>query len=112
MGCGVALTNVTEGNAPVIAPVLSTGKTTWAMNTFHASVLLVLVLGSTLWFEPYHTASARPAAPALIHGKTLTIDGALLTWTGAVQVRQPPAADAALTKVCRWAGCEASAERV
>ena len=62
------------------------------------------MLGSWARLEPYQTASARPGPPALSHGKTLTIDGAELTWTGLVQLFQPEAAEAALTQVCR---CEA-----
>src|SRR5438132_14123196 len=80
------------------------------MKTSHASVLLVLVLGSTVSFDPYQTASARPGPPALIQGITLTIEGAWLTWTGGVHVRHPLAADEAATNVCRWAGWLASAD--
>ena len=91
----MALTIVTEGAAPVIAPDFVVGNTSCDMNTSHT--IEVLVLGSAVWLPPYHTASARPAPPALIHGKTLTIEGAWLTCTGGVQVRQPLEADAALT---------------
>src|SRR5207245_2033474 len=66
------------------------------------------LLGSTFMFEPYQTASARPGPPALIHGKTLTaspvIVDASLTRTGLLQLVQPLAALAALTKTCRCAG--------
>src|SRR5438067_6926053 len=66
------------------------------------------LLGSTLLFDPYQTASARPAPPALIHGKTLTASPVpvepSLTWTGAVQLVQPVAAEAALTNTCRSDG--------
>src|SRR4051812_17595344 len=71
----------------------------------------IWLLGSTLLSDPYQTASARPAPPALIHGKTLTaspvpVDPSL-TFTGGVQVAQPVAALAALTKTCRRAGLSA-----
>src|SRR5919197_1301337 len=87
MGCGVTLTSETVGAAPVTAPVESTGNTTWAMNTFQAWP--DWLLGSTLLFEPYQTASARPGPPALIHGNTLTaspvpVDPSL-TWVGGVR---------------------------
>jgi hypothetical protein len=66
------------------------------------------LLGSTLKFEPYHTASARPAPPALIQGKTLTASPVTvdpsLTWTGLLQFVHPLAAEDALTKTCRWTG--------
>src|SRR6266851_5930471 len=107
MGCGVTLTNVVDGAAPVIAPVVElVGNTTWLMNTFHAWPFWLL--GSTFLSEPYQTASARPGPPALIHGKTLTASPASvepsLTWTGAVQRVHPLAALAALTKTCRCPG--------
>src|SRR2546422_4689162 len=107
MGCGVTLTSVFEGAAPVIAPVVGlVGNTTWHMNTFQFWALLLL--GSTFLSEPYQTASARPGPPALIHGKTLTASPLdvlpSLTCTGAVQFVQPLAAEAALTKTCRWPG--------
>src|SRR5438132_7064920 len=64
------------------------------------------LLGSTLLSDPYQTASARPAPPALIHGKTLTASpvpvDASLTCTGAVQLDHPVAALAPLTKTCRF----------
>ena len=69
------------------------------MNTFQACPFWLL--GSTFLFEPYQTASARPAPPALIQGKTLTASPvpveASLTRTGFVHCRQPLAAEAALT---------------
>src|SRR5919198_5656356 len=110
MGCGVTLTRDTFGAAPVTAPVESTGNTTWAMNTFQAWP--DWLLGSTFLFDPYHTASARPGPPALIHGNTLTaspvpVDPSL-TRTGAVQVRHPLFAEAALTKICRCDGVSLS----
>src|SRR5919198_6078775 len=106
MGCGVTLTRDTFGAAPVTAPVVSTGNTTWAMNTFQAWP--DWLLGSTLLLEPYQTASARPGPPALIHGNTLTaspvpVDPSL-TWVGAVHVRHPLVAEAALTNNCRFEG--------
>src|SRR5437868_11729997 len=65
-----------------------------------------LVLGSTFLSEPYQTASARPAPPALIQGKTLTASpvpvDASLTCTGGVQLDHPLAALAPLTKTCRF----------
>src|SRR5258708_12847571 len=70
MGCGLTFTNVTLGAAPVTAPVGSVGYTAWDIKTFQACP--DWLLGSALKFDPYHTASARPAPPALIHGKTLT----------------------------------------
>src|SRR5256885_11723505 len=89
-----------------MAPVESVGKTTWAMNTFHA--WLLWLLGSTCRFEPYQTASARPGPPALIHGNTLVASPVLvepsLTWTGAVQFVHPLAALDAETKTWRSAG--------
>src|SRR5438105_8228256 len=76
------------------------------MKTFHD--WLLWLLGSTFLSEPYQTASARPAPPALIHGKTLTASPvaveASLTRTGFVQRVQPLAAEAALTQTCRSAG--------
>src|SRR2546422_4456533 len=78
----------------------------WAMNTFQACPLWML--GSTFLSEPYHTASARPGPPALIQGNTFTASPVAvepsLTRNGRVQFRQPLAAEAALTKTCRWAG--------
>src|SRR5438105_394737 len=69
------------------------------------------LLGSTFLSDPYQTASARPAPPALIHGKTLTASPVpvepSLTWTGGVHVDQPLAALAALTKTWRSAGLSA-----
>src|SRR6266851_2440969 len=107
MGCGVTLTNVVDGAAPVIAPVVElVGNTTWLMNTFHAWPFWLL--GSTFLSEPYQTASARPGPPALIHGKTLTASPVdvlpSLTCTGIVQFVQPLAAEATLTKTWRLAG--------
>src|SRR5439155_11774088 len=106
MGCGVTLTRATLGFPPVTAPALSTGKTVWAMNTFQAWP--DWLLGSAFLFDPYHTASARPGPPALIHGNTLTASPVpvepSLTCTGAVQVRQPLFAEAALTKIWRRDG--------
>src|ERR1700730_16444934 len=61
------------------------------------------LLGSTLRSAPYQTASAKPC-PALIHGKTFTIDGAALTWTAGDHFVQPDLQLAALTKTCRSAG--------
>src|SRR5438309_10273727 len=76
------------------------------MNTFHT--WLLWLLGSTWRSDPYQTASARPGPPALIHGNTLVASPVAvepsLTWTGAVQVRQPLDALEALTKVWRKAG--------
>src|ERR1700741_137809 len=62
------------------------------MNTFQD--WLLWLLGSTCRLEPYHTASARPAPPALIHGKTLVaspvaVAGAL-TCLGGGRVRHLP----------------------
>src|SRR3989442_8541950 len=89
-----------------MAPLESVGKTTWFMNTFQACPLWLL--GSTFRLEPYQTASARPAPPALIQGKTLTaspvVVEASLTCTGLVQLVHPLAALAALTKTWRCAG--------
>src|SRR5437868_7251996 len=82
------------------------GKTTCDMKTFHD--WLLWLLGSTCLSDPYQTASARPGPPALIHGNTLVASPVAvepsLTWTGAVQVRQPLDALEALTKVWRKAG--------
>src|SRR5919197_602856 len=106
MGCGVTFTSATDGLAPVIAPVLSVGNTVWAMNTFQACPLWLL--GSTFLFDPYHTASARPGPPALIHGNTFTASPVAvdpsLTCTGLVHFVHPVAAEAALTKACRREG--------
>src|SRR3981081_295936 len=66
------------------------------------------LLGSTCLSDPYHTASARPGPPALIHGKTLVASPVVvdpsLTCTGAVQLVHPLAALAALTNPWRWEG--------
>src|SRR5260221_14362395 len=107
MGCGVTLTSVTEGVAPVMAPVVRlVGNATWAMKTFHA--WLLWLLGSACLSDPYQTASANPGPPALIQGKTLVASPVIvepsLTCTGGVQLVQPLAALAALTKTWRWAG--------
>src|SRR5438552_9798138 len=102
MGCGVTLTWVTAGAAPVTPPELSTGKTTCDMNTSQACP--AWVLGSTWRFEPYHTTSARPAPPPFTHGNTETMDGGELTWVGALQLVHPEAALATLTKAWRRAG--------
>src|ERR671937_398017 len=106
MGWGVTFTSVVVGFAPVMAPVLSVGNTTWDMNTFHACP--ALVLGSMFLLEPYHTASARPGPPALIHGKTFTASPVAvdpsLTWTGLVHLVHPVDAAAALTKTWRCEG--------
>src|SRR3989440_2416134 len=64
------------------------------------------LLGSTLLSDPYQPASARPAPPALIQGKTLPaspvpVDPSL-TCTGGVQFDHPLAALAPLTKTCRF----------
>src|SRR5438128_2022467 len=76
------------------------------MNTFHDWP--VWLDGSVFLSEPYQTASARPAPPALIHGKTLTASPVpvepSLTCTGAVQLFHPLAAEAALTKTWRTDG--------
>src|SRR2546425_3557213 len=100
MGCGVTFTRVFVGADPVTPPVELTGKMTWDMNTFHAWP--AFVLGSMFVFDPYQTASARPGPPALIHGKTFTASPVMveasLTCTGVVQLCQPLAALAALTK--------------
>src|SRR5438105_1016656 len=106
MGWGVTFTRAAWGLPPVIAPVEFVGKTTCDMNTFQACPLWLL--GSTLLFEPYHTASARPAPPALIQGKTFTaspvpVDPSL-TWTGLVHLVHPVAAEAPLTKTWRREG--------
>src|SRR5437588_3417442 len=113
MGWGVTFTSVFEG-APVIAPVLSVGNTTCDMNTFQDCP--PFVLGSILLFDPYHTASARPGPPALIHGNTLTaspvpVDPSL-TCRGLVHFVHPVAADAALTNVWRSAGLLSLGSRV
>src|SRR5438067_10479583 len=64
------------------------------------------LLGSTLLFDPYQTASARPGPPALIQGKTLTASPVpvepSLTCTGGAQVDHPLTALAPLTKTCRF----------
>src|SRR5207249_2426513 len=74
------------------------------------------LLGSTPLSDPYHTASARPGPPALIHGNTLTASPVAvdpsLTWTGAVQSVQPVAAEAPLTKTWRRDGVELSMAQV
>src|SRR5437899_12514841 len=70
------------------------------------------LLGSTLKFEPYQTTSARPGPPAFIQGKTLTMEGEELTWTGALQFLHPLAALATLTKVCRRVGSPSVGLRV
>src|SRR5438105_869869 len=102
MGCGVTFTRAVEGLPPVSAPVLSVGYTSCDMNTFQDCPLWLL--GSTFLFEPYHTASARPGPPALIHGNTFTASPVpvepSLTWTGLVHFVQPVVAEAALTKTC------------
>src|SRR2546422_2477956 len=106
MGWGVTLTRETLGTAPVIAPLEFVGYMTWAMNTFQACPLWLL--GSTFMSEPYHTASACPGPPALIQGNTFTASPVAmepsLTCNGGAQFRQPLAAEASLTKTCRWAG--------
>src|SRR5437879_2474253 len=106
MGWGVTLTRETLGTAPVMAPLKFVGYTTWAMNTFQACPLWLL--GLSFLSEPYHTASARPGPPALIQGNTFTASPVAvkpsLTCNVGVQFRQPLAAEAALTKTCRWAG--------
>ena len=93
------------GAAPVVAPVESTGNTSWFMNTFHAWPLWLL--GSTCLFEPYQTASARPAPPALSHGNTFTASPvaieASLTRIGLVHVRHPDEAEDAATYTWSWA---------
>src|SRR5437764_15271280 len=76
------------------------------MNTFHDCP--AFVLGSMFLFSPYHTASARPGPPALIHGNTFTaspvpVDPSL-TWTGLVHLVHPVAAEAPLTNTCRCEG--------
>src|SRR5438093_12631905 len=76
------------------------------MKTFHD--WLWWLLGSTFRSEPYQTASARPGPPALIHGKTFTASPLevtpSLTCTGVVQLVQPLAGLAALTKTWRRLG--------
>src|SRR5437868_8747133 len=83
----------------MIPPVESVGNTTCDMKTFQAWWLWLL--GSTCRLEPYQTASARPAPPALIHGNTLVASPVAvdpsLTWTGAVHLVQPDAALEAAT---------------
>ena len=100
------MTSETAGFAPVIPPDLSTGKTVCAMKTFQAWP--VWLLGSTLLFEPYQTASARPGPPALTHGKTLTASPVpaepSLTWTGFVHFVQPVAAERRSTNTCHRLG--------
>src|SRR5437762_11350421 len=106
MGCGVTLTKVFVGAAPVTPPAVLVGNTTWDMKTFQAWPFCEL--GSTFLSWPYQTASARPGPPALIHGNTFTaspvVVEASLTCTGVVQLVHPLAALAALTKTCRWLG--------
>src|SRR5438270_4989290 len=106
MGCGVTFTSCKLGAPPVMAPVVSVGNTTCDMKTFHD--WLLWLLGSTCRLEPYQTASARPAPPALIHGKTLVASPVAiepsLTCTGVVHCVQPLAALAALTNTWRSAG--------
>src|SRR5437762_7615626 len=106
MGCGVTLTKVFVGAAPVTPPAVLVGNTTWDMKTFQAWPFCEL--GSTFLSWPYQTASARPGPPALIHGNTFTaspvVVDASLTCTGVVQLVHPLAALAALTKTCRWLG--------
>src|SRR2546422_10377467 len=106
MGWGVTLTRETLGTVPVIAPLEFVGYMTWAMNTFQACP--DWLLGSTFLSEPYHTASARPGPPALIHGKTFTASPvakeASLTCTGGGQLPQPLGGVAALTKTRRPGG--------
>src|SRR5258708_35646148 len=89
-----------------MAPLESVGKTTWDMNTFHD--WLLWLLGSTCLSDPYQTASARPAPPALIQGKTLVASPVLvrpsLTWTGVVHLVHPLPALGALTKTWRSFG--------
>src|ERR1700745_209098 len=103
MGCGVTLTSCVDGAAPVTAPVESVGNTTCDMNTFQD--WLLWLLGSTWRLEPYQTASARPAPPALIHGKTLVaspvVVEASLTCIGVDHVCHLLAALEALTKTWR-----------
>src|SRR5689334_14020085 len=103
MGCGVTLTSCVDGAAPVTEPVQSVGNTTCDMNTFQD--WFMWLLGSTWRLEPYQTASARPAPPALIHGKTLVaspvVVEASLTCTGGVQDCQLLAALEALTTTWR-----------
>src|SRR6266568_2533736 len=82
MGWGVTFTSVTAGFDPVTAPVLSTGKTVWAMNTFQD-------------------------CPDWLLGSPVAVE-ALLTLTGAVQLRHPLLAEAALTNTCRSEGVSLS----
>src|SRR5947207_2618778 len=88
------------------------GKTTCDMKTFHD--WLLWLLGSTCLSDPYQTASARPGPPALSHGNTFVASpvavDASLTCTGVVQLRQPDAAEAALTYTCRCAGVPSTAK--
>src|SRR5438876_1367757 len=76
------------------------------MKTFHGWFLWLP--GSTVLSEPYQTAAARPGPPALIHGKTSTASPVVvepsLTCTGVLQLVQPLAALAALTKTWRRLG--------
>src|SRR4051794_36991356 len=106
IGCGLTRTSRTVGAAPVIAPPAPVGNTTCDMNAFHFCP--AFVLGSATLSLPYQTASARPAPPACSHGKMFTASPVAvepsLTWNGGVQVRQPLAALAALTKTWRCAG--------
>src|SRR6267378_1307941 len=106
MGCGVTLTRVTLGAAPVTPPLLLVGNTTCDMKTFQD--WLLWLLGSTCLSDPYQTASARPGPPALSHGNTLVASPVAvepsLTWTGAVHAVHPLAALEALTNVWRSAG--------
>src|SRR6266568_3028086 len=106
MGWGVTLMSVFVGAAPVTPPDEFVGKTTCDMKTFHAWPFCEL--GSTFLSWPYQTASALPGPPALIQGKTFTASPVAvdpsLTCIGAVQVVQPLAALAALTKTCRRLG--------
>src|SRR5438445_12006278 len=106
MGCGETLTSCLDGAPPVIAPVESVGNTTCDMKTFQD--WLLWLLGSTWRLEPYQTASARPAPPALIHGNTLVASPVVvdpsLTCTGTVHLVHPLAALAALTNTWRSAG--------
>src|SRR5258708_24412784 len=89
-----------------MAPLESVGNTTWDMNTFQD--WLLWLLGSTCLSDPYQTASARPAPPALIQGKMLVASPVLvrpsLTWTCVVHLDQPLVALEALTKTWRSAG--------
>ena len=73
----MTFTCITFGAAPVTEPVVSVGKTAWAMKT--SQLCPDWLLGSTVILEPYQTTLARPGPPALTHGKTLTMDGGELT---------------------------------